>query len=145
MVTRTVLSRWSLSGNFFLLHCCAHPDDGDSLGNGDELVHPICIKQENQSTDKTTRKLPHQKNQTQTKHTNNQNTGNPKEGESWSLSGKSPNVLSSTCGWPCERSCRYLPRSLHVLLSRASYLLFWSFSDTSDDQTRRNVRTWWKW
>ena len=34
------------------------------------------------------------KSQTQTKHTNNQNTGNPKEGESWSLSGKSPNVLS---------------------------------------------------
>ena len=25
-------------------------DDGDSLGNDDELVHPICIKRENQST-----------------------------------------------------------------------------------------------
>ena len=29
---------------FFWLHCCAHRDDGDSLGNDDVLVHPICKK-----------------------------------------------------------------------------------------------------
>ena len=33
--------------------CCAHHDDGDSLGNDDELVHLICMKGK-LSTDKTT-------------------------------------------------------------------------------------------
>jgi len=41
---------------FFSLHCCAHRDDGDSLGNDDVLVHPMFINRENQSTNQTTHK-----------------------------------------------------------------------------------------
>ena len=70
-------------GTFFWLHCCAHRDDGDSLGNDDELVHLICKKRENQSTNQTTQKTkpPPKQSQTETKQTNNQNTGDPYEGE----------------------------------------------------------------
>ena len=71
-------------GTFFWLHCCAHRDDGDSLGNDDELVHLICIKRENQSTNQTTQKTkppPKKAKQKPNKQTNNQNTGDPYEGE----------------------------------------------------------------
>ena len=49
-----------------------------SLGNDNELVHPICIKRENQSTNKTTQttKPPPQKAKKKPNNTN-QNTGNP--------------------------------------------------------------------
>ena len=36
-------------GLFFLLQCCAHHDDGDSLGNDDDLVRPKCKKEGNTS------------------------------------------------------------------------------------------------
>ena len=66
----------------FLLHCCAHHDDGDSLGNDDELVHPTGQKKgkASQTKNNTNNKPPHQKKQTETKQ-NNQKPGDPNEGE----------------------------------------------------------------
>ena len=66
---------------FFLLPCCAHRDDGDSLGNDDVLVHPLFKNQENQSTNQTTHNNKNPPPKKQTKQKTNQNTCNPKKGE----------------------------------------------------------------
>ena len=69
---------WTL----FLLQCCAHHDDGDSLGNDDDLVRlnakkrGIPVNQQNNTNNRTA-----PPKQTTRNQTTNQNTGSPTIGE----------------------------------------------------------------
>ena len=63
--------------SFFLLQCCAHHDDGDSLGMNDDLVHQMLKRGKTRHQTKTTKTAPNNK---QTK-TTKQNTGSPPESE----------------------------------------------------------------
>ena len=70
-------AQWTKKRLIFLLQCCAHHDDGDSLGMNDDLVHQMLKKGENQSPDKDNKNRPKQ----QTSKTTKQNTGSPPKRE----------------------------------------------------------------
>ena len=62
---------------FFLLLCCAHHDDGDSLGMNDDLVHQMQKRGIPVTQQKPTKTAPHNNTHKPTK----QNPGSPTMGE----------------------------------------------------------------